>query len=91
MKTGVFFSTVKAFELALGDKFPMYGFLQGSFIEQLTGHSDFTQNDIAAIQSNLITYPHCVWKRQKCEIGKETSVFTFVNVPCNCKVCFFGT
>ncbi len=70
MKTGNVFSTEKEFELALGENFPRYGFLQGSFIEQLTGHSDFTQNDIAAIQSNLITYPHCVWKRVSDVWGK---------------------
>ncbi len=70
MKTGDVFLTVKEFDLALGDKFLMHRFLQGSFIEQLTGHSDFTQNDIAAIQSNLITYPHCVWKRVSDVWGK---------------------
>ena len=42
MKTGDFFSTVKEFEQALGDKFPMYGFLQESFIEQLTGRPDYS-------------------------------------------------
>lgn len=42
MKTGDVFSTVKDFELALGDRFPKHGFLQGSFIEHLTGHPDYS-------------------------------------------------
>lgn len=42
MKTGDFFSTVKEFELALGDKFPKKGFLTGGFIEHLTGHPDYS-------------------------------------------------
>lgn len=42
MKTGNVFSTEKEFELALGENFPRYGFLQGSFIEQLTGRPDYS-------------------------------------------------
>lgn len=59
MKTGNVFSTEKEFELAFGDKFPKKGFLTGGFIEYLTGHPDYS----CAKLSNLITNPHCVWRR----------------------------
>lgn len=42
MKTGKLFSTVKAFEQALGNQFPKKGFLAGGFIEHLTRHPDYS-------------------------------------------------
>ena len=34
-----------------------------SVVAEMLADPSFPQKDIAAIQSNLITYPHCVWKR----------------------------
>ena len=38
-------------------------FPRNSVLAEMRTDSSFPQKDVAAVQSNLITYPHCVWKR----------------------------
>ena len=45
-------------------------FPSNSIAAAMRTNTDFSQKDIAAIQSNLITYPHCVWKRVSDEWGE---------------------
>lgn len=52
-----------AFDDANGYSVDAASFPSNSIAAAMRTNTDFSQKDIAAIQSNLITYPHCVWKR----------------------------
>lgn len=76
MKTGDFFSTVKEFELALGDKFPKKGFLTGGFIEHLTRLPDYS---CAKQVFYATTFPNGTLKRWN-EFHGVTKADVFANL-----------
>lgn len=55
--------TSLAFNNASGYNVDAVSFPSNSIVAAMRTNTDFSQNDITAIQLNLITYPHCVWKR----------------------------
>jgi hypothetical protein len=62
--------TSLAFNNASGYNVDAVSFPSNSIVAVMQTNSSFSQNIIAAIQSNLITYPHCVWKRVSDEWGE---------------------
>ncbi|MDY6263193.1 MAG: hypothetical protein SPM09_02175 [Fibrobacter sp.] len=52
-----------AFSNANGYSVDAASFPRNSIVATMRTNSSFSQKDIAAIQSDLITYPHSVWKR----------------------------